>query len=1258
MQQFESEIFIGGPLDSDSENRNVQQPYIRDAKYFRMGTIERGTKGSRTSFLGNQSIELAPDDFPAGVNTVIGMCKWIEKKAMIFFYHNSNGDHGIYCYYVESDTFSVVAQGQSLLFDLDYPIIDAEVVGDLLCWTDGKDSDQFYTGVDTEPLELQRLYNPPMRINAQRAIDGDYPDLDLQSIEALIWPPWYGPTIEYGSVLNQPNQLRNLSFEFVYQWGYIDGEWSVFSPLSDLAIPKNQEWVQGPDYSTPFADNVISVTVDTGIWRVRKIRIAVRINQSNFFICREINKDIEGIADNDTFVYDFFNNTTYKPITTESLGYPVLNDNMPQVAKRQNYFTATNQLIYGAFWQDYDNVEMDYEVTHVANEITTFKPDYANIYAASTTVDTRILILFDDYGRMDVAAGDTYVLPIVITTPNIGPLTLTYTFTTEDILAAEAAHPGDIPLQMGFLVALLREAWVDQINTAFGTPFVEVFSITSIAAINTGVQAFIVEGFNRDSTNPVKPFRRNGVYRSLKKGWRYYVCIQYYDRGLRSGTVQKDPSEYILDIPFPSAEAARDAFTNPNNPYYVTMQVIINNLPPIWSDSYSVVVKKVRRAMMQTTIHRVEIDSALPQTYKISYDNYYTNAFGARISYIPQVGDVVRFLTKNIDVDIELVPEYVTQYQESQVVKVDLSGGINGRPAIWISQIDLSILGEEQTTGWSSQLIEVYQAPLQEDNSLWFEIFDGEIGNAHTEDRYHKGTLSISGSVFTLGNMTSSITTILDLSSYEGDPSVHSILFENDLGESQLVETTNIIDLGGGEFKITVTPNLAYDFSTAQNGTFLISADQVVSGGVSTTPVTIDLDWGDIYYRQRIYETGYDGGSNQRAYYYVEDVARSDYYVSDYYPLGRPAFENAENKRYYFKADGIHSGSFVDQTLRNNLSDFTGLKNRVKLSELNGEITRIVSSNKTVHFIQAACTTPVYNGTYAVGGDGQVAQPAFTNNTFGDKGREVAYGSIHPRTVRVIDGVVFLYDYNHAAWAKLTDGGHASISSGKYRYGTAAYNITQQLSGVAIENQSVFSFVDELNKEYTTCFYVDGELVDAHVFNYTEDGWSHRIDYPVIWAESLFSILLSTDGWQVYKHNSGNELEFYGTQYASEFTFVFNDQGQLIKRLLAIGLKTDSEWAVTNISIPKSVNYPSGMTSEIPAIAFEAKEEYLWAAYLNDKSNIVPEIPDLDTEAKALINGRNLLGSSAEHTLVCQTPESPVTMRSIHIVSTLQRPIK
>jgi len=1250
MAEIDSEIFVGGTLDSDDEARNVPNGRPRRADFFRMGTIETGTQGVRTTYDGNL---LIPDlDFlPAGVNTVNGMCKWVEKRAILIYYHNSNGDHSIVCYFADTNTFQLVEIFPDLLLDLNYPIIDACMSGDLNSFTDGKFDSNYFDPTSTDPLNQGRLFNPVFCINAQRALDGGYVEKDLRSIEAAIWPPWNGPLVAYGSEAEKPNFLRSLVFEFSYQYIAIDNQVSTFSPLSDMALPTVQEWVQGPDYAQPHADNVIYVTLNSGNWRVKKIRIAVRVNNGFFMICEEIDKDAEGIADDTTFTYSFYNNNTLYALTTEVGAYPSNNSKMPQVAGKLEYLTYSNVLALGDIYENYNNQTPDYQVTHRAIEIPDFKPDYANIYMSS--IGTTIVINFDSTASFDVSDGDTYTISVKINTPDLGDVLLTYAITQDDIEAAIVAFPGDPVQQMEFIEDVIRQAFADIINNDFGTPFVEVVG-DHIQAIDSGVQPFFVQPFTRTFLNPVKPTRRTGLRRTLKKGWRYYVAIQWYDRILRDGTVQKTLTEQILDVPFPAFEEARASFSDPNSPYYVQMTVSMNIVPPIWADCWKILIRKVKTGFAQFMMHRIDADPSLVGTYRMSLDVYYTNSFGAKVDYTPNVGDIVRVVTQNLPIDIASLAPYTSQYIELQVVKFDPSGGVGGRPAIWVSKFDLNILGEVVYTdaGYCSNLIEVFQAPKQEENSLWFEIYDGDIGDAHTDTRYHKGTFGLIGDVSENGYIgESAVKTTTDVG--EHDPDGRVVVFTNNDGNTETFTVLTTLETEPGVWKITIDGLFSFDFSSANGGVFAFQQNQVVVGGVSVTPAIVDLDWGDVYIRQRVSDTGFLGTSNQKAYSYYEDPAVSDYYPSNCYHYGRIGIENTENKATRYKADTMHSQVYLDQTSVNGLSDFTGLQNRFKLNESNGAIQRMKAVEKTLHVIQESCTTPIYNGTYSVGGDGEVSQPAFKNEIFGDKGREVPFGTIHPRSVQLIGNVVYLYDFNRATWAKLTDGGHGSINHGDFKYSTFAYNFTQLIQNNVVGNEKLFSFVDELNSEYTTILQI-GEDFYGVVFRYDVQGWSHHVDgLPMIWAENMYKSLISTPETEIWLHNSGGDKNtFFDQYYPPSITFEMNDHPGLIKKFCGIGLKTDGTWRVDSVNVSPSVNYPSGMQSQIPDSIFSPIDEYLWSSYLQDETNIVPENPELDDADKALVNGRDLIGSSAIHKMTA-TQTGAIRLFSIKIRSDL-----
>jgi len=1269
------DIYFGGKLNSDDEDRVIPNGDLRDAYYLRVGSIEKSADGARTSFLGNESVEISADFLPNGTNTCIGMAPWVEQKAMVVFYHNSNGFHSIIVFFNEMNLYYALISGPQLNFDLNYPIIWAHISNNLLSWTDGREDSQFFFD-DPEPLNTGRLFNPPMRINVQDALDGLYNYIDLRSIEALKWPPWKGPAVAYGTEPDKPNFIKQLSFEFAYQFGYADGEWSTYSPISDMALPVNQDWVQGPDYATPWNDNYIGVTIQTGPYRVKKLRIAVRTNGGPWLVCFELDKVITGTPDDDVYEYKFFNNNALKPVTSEinELGILYNNSNMPQVVGAQEYM-QTNELAYGDFWQNYDNVEVDYTLSHTCHEIKNYRWNFQTLYiyglndmplsSAEIVIGSEVTA---GYTTFNFSPGDTYTLQVEITTPNLGFVLLTYTLTEQNI--ADALTQPTVALQVTAVQDIIAEAWANQINEEFGIVFVEKNNtfgglFSTVQAINPATQTFVIVPFGvvalNDPSNKNRPTRRSGLQREVKQGWNYYLALQYYDRGLRDGTVQKEArqEDVLINIPFPSLEEARDAFVNRDNPYYVTVNMTINNLPPIWADSYQIVVRFAPFRGVQLSLFRLEVDPGFQNAYKITYDDLYQKQYGAKYDYVPQVGDIVRFIRKNLNSATTDPAPYTDSYNEMQVLKASLSEGVGDRPCIWVSQFDLGILGSETSNelGYTSQIFEIFQPPVIDENAPWWEIYDGEIGDAHLTTRYHKGG-GFSTMQDVLGGcpVGSTLVAYLNMGAYVGNPRATTIRLTNSNGDVQIIEIPYILEGAPGQYYSALADATLYDFSDTAGGKIEFVLDQINVSESSAAPAVVALDWGNVYYRQRLNDSALSGSFLVAAYSYIEDPARSDFYISDFYHLGRLAVENPENRRYHYKADAIHSGTIIDQTLLNNLCNFNGTKNRISLNEKNGTIRAMKYSGKTLHVIQDIVTTPVYTGTYSVGADGAVSQPAFVSTTFGAPGKEVPYGTVHPRTVRLIDNQLFFFDLWRKTWAKLTDGGHYSICDGQFKFSKFAFEWSDQFSSVSFFQPKVFSVIDPLNKEYITFYKPFFGQINAIVFNYEKNQWSHRIDYPMEWGETLLSTLISTDEWQLYKHNQGENLNFYGTVYGPpSLTFVFNQGPNVMKKPLAIGLKTNALWKAEEITVPATINYPNGMTSEIPSAVFRPIEEFIWAPYLKDKSNIVPEIPDLDSADKALVSGRDLIGSSITHKITADDAEAECVIFSANIEFDLQR---
>jgi len=168
------------------------------------------------------------------------------------------------------------------------------------------------------------------------------------------------------------------------------------------------------------------------------------------------------------------------------------------------------------------------------------------------------------------------------------------------------------------------------------------------------------------------------------------------------------------------------------------------------------------------------------------------------------------------------------------------------------------------------------------------------------------------------------------------------------------------------------------------NSKFSIYGKRVVNNLVSTTPATFTLSYGDVYVRQRNYQTGMGGGSTQ-AYYFIEDPNYSDYWASNIHETGRIRIEDQNAKMTHRQATAIHSGTFILGTQVNNLSSFALDNENIKdMNPTFGPVIKALMSGregKTLKCLQQKKENSIYIQFYPneVGSDSTVR---VSNTTF------------------------------------------------------------------------------------------------------------------------------------------------------------------------------------------------------------------------------------------------------------------------------------
>lgn len=387
---FNEIITFEGGLNTDDTPQGMPKGDYRDFSYCRIGYNSGNAFAVETSDgtieINNASITV--DD------KVLGATQWLKENAIVYFVYKYTPPpvlpfppppvpHEIWVYYIATQTHQRVVQDIILNFSPDWPIFHANVIDDILKWTDGRWDSDMYEDDGT------RLFNPPYQINLRKAIDGFYTIIDLQTIDAIKWP-MEPPIVSYFTdTTRNDNKLRGKLFKFIIQPIYENGELGVWSMYSNLALPDQSELVSGTNWVFLNNDNVIRIQFDTGPKVIRGFNLAVQQYDRDSFgtippfgVFLQLDKVLDNINDNSFHTVNFYGGVATSAAVDVFKNY----DRLPVIADCQEYL-PTNQLTYTNFREGYDkptgtpftlNVQVGYDV----NEVRWNPADSRTLYKA------------------------------------------------------------------------------------------------------------------------------------------------------------------------------------------------------------------------------------------------------------------------------------------------------------------------------------------------------------------------------------------------------------------------------------------------------------------------------------------------------------------------------------------------------------------------------------------------------------------------------------------------------------------------------------------------------------------------------------------------------------------------------------------------------------------------------------------------------------------------------------------------------------
>jgi len=135
----------------------------------------------------------------------------------------------------------------------------------------------------------------PTQMDLYRFFNGEYRPVNREIINVIKTPPLSPPTCVYGNdTTKSTNSLRNRLFRFKYRYVYDSNQKSVCSPISVVSLPKNI--LQDTYNSVITNNNRIDLSFNTGDKDVREVQVLMSyVNKTNdwsdFSLVESINKN-------------------------------------------------------------------------------------------------------------------------------------------------------------------------------------------------------------------------------------------------------------------------------------------------------------------------------------------------------------------------------------------------------------------------------------------------------------------------------------------------------------------------------------------------------------------------------------------------------------------------------------------------------------------------------------------------------------------------------------------------------------------------------------------------------------------------------------------------------------------------------------------------------------------------------------------------------------------------------------------------------
>lgn len=397
----------------------------------------------------------------------------------------------------------------------------------------------------------------------------------------------------------------------------------------------------------------------------------------------------------------------------------------------------------------------------------------------------------------------------------------------------------------------------------------------------------------------------------------------------------------------------------------------------------------------------------------------------------------------------------------------------------------------------------------------------------------------------------------------------------------------------------------------------------------SHSVTTANFNSGDTYLISRLLSYNTLGTPSQNTFI-LESFSVSDFFVSNSSDIGRPTIADPTARQQTLLEGVRFSNKYFSGTQINGFSSWEGL-NSDYLQADNGKIqvfrrSEIGTSEVLFIVMESNCMSLYIDEAQFKDANGQFVV-AVSDSVIGSKSvHKGGYGTSYPESVQEKGGRIVFYCNQKGCFVRFSLDGNIPISGGVEHPNYKAQNYFKTLADTFnsdTTNKFVFVGFDQENDEINVTSYVETivyafnpvnqvyyydtftRIGSTIAFSEVKDRWVTKYSYlPDIYSR-ISNLFLSWYQGLTYRHNANPSevpyCNFYGIQYPSQITIIFNEDVPNIKRWKVLNYVSTSLWVATSIATMPDQQHPSGQLSRLATVHnWSLKEGVYWADIKRD----------------------------------------------------------